>query len=603
MRIVDLLRFADGTIQATARAANPMTTAGDMIRGGTGGAEVRVAVGTDNYVWSVSPTTHLPVWRNVFGPSPAPTDISGIFQMAEDGEITVGGIILRPSGLAIVGSGDGSPQNITFYGPDGEAEVGLLGVFTVGPNTFLGISSTEFEGEAFDFHIDSAKRLYLSAMLGMQVTVGTGGLLIVGPVDLDEPLMKLIGSATGEDILYVEKSDSSLAFRVAADGGIEAPYFGDVVTYNVGISAGDIPLLDSGGKINASTLPSLAINDVFPVDSQAEMLALTAERGDIAIRNDTGRLYILSTDDPTTLANWKIVPLPTDTVISVAGRTGVVTLANTDISGLGTASTLDVPASGDASSAQVVKGNDGRLSDARTPTAHHGSHAYGGSDAIVPGDMAASGADGKFLSQWGSEFAWLSVPPWIRKGANAKYSAFSDGNPAWLSVIPQATLSSSALSVSTGLCNLFRLPVDLSVTHVWIYGKATQSAAFTLAIYPYGTATSKVWDSGAFDVTINAWTDITANMPFSLSKDTDYWVCITAATAAAGSILRYQRSGIDSGSNAYYGASSGPLSGLSVGIPEVMSMALSSGVFPGTLPTIAVSGSGGPMVLLQGTAS
>jgi hypothetical protein len=47
--------------------------------------------------------------------------------------------------------------------------------------------------------------------------------------------------------------------------------------------------------------------------------------------------------------------------------------AYTDLSGrptLGTAAALDVPASGNASTAQVVKGNDSRLSDARTPTAH-----------------------------------------------------------------------------------------------------------------------------------------------------------------------------------------------------------------------------------------
>jgi hypothetical protein len=38
--------------------------------------------------------------------------------------------------------------------------------------------------------------------------------------------------------------------------------------------------------------------------------------------------------------------------------------------GLGTAAVVDVPSSGDATSSQAVKGNDSRLSDARTPTAH-----------------------------------------------------------------------------------------------------------------------------------------------------------------------------------------------------------------------------------------
>ena len=38
--------------------------------------------------------------------------------------------------------------------------------------------------------------------------------------------------------------------------------------------------------------------------------------------------------------------------------------------GLGSSSTLDVPSSGDAASGEVVKGNDSRLTDARTPVAH-----------------------------------------------------------------------------------------------------------------------------------------------------------------------------------------------------------------------------------------
>ena len=46
---------------------------------------------------------------------------------------------------------------------------------------------------------------------------------------------------------------------------------------------------------------------------------------------------------------------------------------------LGTASAKDIPASGNASSTQVVMGNDTRLSDSRTPTSHtHGNIQNGG---------------------------------------------------------------------------------------------------------------------------------------------------------------------------------------------------------------------------------
>jgi hypothetical protein len=52
------------------------------------------------------------------------------------------------------------------------------------------------------------------------------------------------------------------------------------------------------------------------------------------------------------------------------------------ISGLGTASTKDIPASGDASTTQVVYGTDTRLTNSRTPNTHASTHASGGSDAL-----------------------------------------------------------------------------------------------------------------------------------------------------------------------------------------------------------------------------
>ena len=65
-----------------------------------------------------------------------------------------------------------------------------------------------------------------------------------------------------------------------------------------------------------------------------------------------------------------------------------IAIANTQVSGLGTASVKNVPASGNASSTEVVMGNDTRLTDSRTPTSHsHGNIANGGtiaSTAVTP---------------------------------------------------------------------------------------------------------------------------------------------------------------------------------------------------------------------------
>jgi hypothetical protein len=84
------------------------------------------------------------------------------------------------------------------------------------------------------------------------------------------------------------------------------------------------------GLLGTAQLPPLAINDVFPVASQSAMLALTAQRGDMAIRSDTGETFALSTDSPSTLADWLKVA-SAGSVSSVAGRQGAVVLTKADV--------------------------------------------------------------------------------------------------------------------------------------------------------------------------------------------------------------------------------------------------------------------------------
>ena len=64
--------------------------------------------------------------------------------------------------------------------------------------------------------------------------------------------------------------------------------------------------LDGAGKLVITQLPALAINERFSVGSQSAMLALTAERGDVAFRTDSSEVYFLVADDPTQLSNWAL---------------------------------------------------------------------------------------------------------------------------------------------------------------------------------------------------------------------------------------------------------------------------------------------------------
>ena len=109
---------------------------------------------------------------------------------------------------------------------------------------------------------------------------------------------------------------------------------GTAASKDTGTSSGNVPVLGAGGKLDSSILPAIAITETFVVASQADMLALTAQTGDVAVRTDVKKSFILTTEGASTLANWQELLTPTDAVLSVNGKTGTVTLAKSDI-GLG----------------------------------------------------------------------------------------------------------------------------------------------------------------------------------------------------------------------------------------------------------------------------
>lgn len=106
---------------------------------------------------------------------------------------------------------------------------------------------------------------------------------------------------------------------------------GTAASKNTGTASGNVPILDSNGKLDSSVLPAIAITDTFVVSSQSAMLALTAEVGDIAVRTDLNKSFILKTAGASTLTNWQELLTPTDSVTSVAGKTGAVTLTASDV--------------------------------------------------------------------------------------------------------------------------------------------------------------------------------------------------------------------------------------------------------------------------------
>lgn len=104
--------------------------------------------------------------------------------------------------------------------------------------------------------------------------------------------------------------------------------------------ANGVASLNSSGKIPNAQIPALALVDTYVTASQAAMLALsTAEQGDVAIRTDVSKTFILTDNNYSTLASWSellspIIPAETDPIWGASPSAGIT---GTDISNWNTA--------------------------------------------------------------------------------------------------------------------------------------------------------------------------------------------------------------------------------------------------------------------------
>ncbi|WP_437185802.1 hypothetical protein SH668x_002920 [Planctomicrobium sp. SH668] len=93
---------------------------------------------------------------------------------------------------------------------------------------------------------------------------------------------------------------------------------------------GKADLID--GVIPSSQIPAIAISEFLgAVDDDAAMLELVGQRGDYCYRNDQQAAFWLTTDEPADVESWLQVSLPSVSVQSVNGQTGVVNLGSSDV--------------------------------------------------------------------------------------------------------------------------------------------------------------------------------------------------------------------------------------------------------------------------------
>jgi hypothetical protein len=113
------------------------------------------------------------------------------------------------------------------------------------------------------------------------------------------------------------------------------------------------------------------------------------------------------------------------------------------------------------------EGNDARLSDARTPTAHAASHAYNASDPLEAAGLAATGADdGSILQADGTGLSiWVDGPTWASQNvATSDIGAAASGSITTSGLTQATARILGRTSASTGAVEEITVGSGLSLS-------------------------------------------------------------------------------------------------------------------------------------------
>lgn len=138
--------------------------------------------------------------------------------------------------------------------------------------------------------------------------------------------VNITGNAATATALQNSRNINGVAFNGTADIVINAVDATARIASTEKAAANGVATLDAGSKIPSVQLPLIAISSTFVVNSQAAQLALTTEEGDVAVRTDLNKSFIRLSTTLGTMSDWQELLTPTDSVLSVNGLTGAVSL-------------------------------------------------------------------------------------------------------------------------------------------------------------------------------------------------------------------------------------------------------------------------------------
>lgn len=183
--------------------ANPMTAAGDLIYGGTGGTPTRLPAGTNSYVLTSNGPAAAPSWKAATGSGPASPTIRGTgIQASSASSYTVS----WPAGTA---AGD---LALIFFG--GGYQIGSVPVGWTALDTQTG---SNWNGSTLMRVLNSAD------ITSGSVTVTSGGLY-----DATVAVVTLVGNAAVRTVTSTRNSSGSASITVYSDG---SPLTTDMALY------------------------------------------------------------------------------------------------------------------------------------------------------------------------------------------------------------------------------------------------------------------------------------------------------------------------------------------------------------------------------------
>ncbi|KAA6348667.1 hypothetical protein EZS27_003900 [termite gut metagenome] len=146
---------------------------------------------------------------------------------------------------------------------------------------------------------------------GAEVNTVTSVNSKTGAVSLDK---SDIGLGNADNTADIDKPVSTLQAS-AINNAITALDLKSASKVDVGTSAGNIPVLGATGKLDENVLPALDFTDINVVDTEADMTNLSdAGKGDVCVTTESNKTYILATNNPSELDDWKQLLFPSTDV-------------------------------------------------------------------------------------------------------------------------------------------------------------------------------------------------------------------------------------------------------------------------------------------------